>query len=120
MVYLAPAPFTLSILSSRTRAIAGDTFSLLCAINSEQELTQDPNFEWMGSNISIESNITGLTVFNSSSTTSTLIFNPLQYIHRGTYRCTASVENVDAGIAISNNYSKTIIVQSKLEQFDHY
>ena len=101
---------------------AGMEHTLTCRVTSAENLFSSPDVVWMYSNgteesptvIDSEDAITvGQAVTEGSVTTSILTFNPLRTSHGGMYTCMANISIPEASVAITNDASATVNVQSK-------
>ena len=77
-------------------AIAGEMYSLICTTIEESEVHETPQIQWIGPNGAVVTSTTritvGDTVTTGTTTTSSLVFDPLSISHDGDYTCQAYVE----------------------------
>ena len=104
---------------------AGMEHTLVCRVISTENLFSSPDVVWMYSNGTEESpniidsgdDITvGQAVTEGSVTTSILTFNPPRTSHGGIYTCMAVINIPDASVAVANDGSATVNVQSKFSE----
>ena len=86
-------------------------YTLVCRVISAENLFSPPNIVWMDSN---RDDITvGPLMSERAVTTRNLTFDPFRTLHRGIYMCMADITIPDASVAVMNNKSTTINVQSE-------
>ena len=84
-------------------AEAGQTYRLTCIVSEERDIIGTPTVTWLGpdgqpllsgSDISISSQVSGLTI------TSVIQFDPIEVHHSGAYTCQAEVSEIDFNTSV--------------------
>ena len=95
---------------------AGSEHTLICRVTSAENLFSSPDVVWMNGTEELDSRdaiIVGQAVTQGSVTTRSLTFNPLRTSFGRMYKCMAAINIPDASVAVMNDASTTVNVQSK-------
>lgn len=106
------APLMIDVTGS-SDAIAGQTISLTCTVNGGPNISETPDVQWLGPDVSLLLSENGgimvdnATMVNTSTFSRTLRFTPVRTSYGGLYTCRAMANSVTVTKAIN------LTVQSK-------
>ena len=95
---------------------AGFEHTLICRVTSAENLVSSPDVVWMNGLDSGDAITVGQAVTEGSVTTRNLTFNPLRTSHGGMYTCMVAINIPAASVAVMNDASTTVNVQSKFDE----
>ena len=100
-----------------TAPSAGESYTLTCIVEVVEGLIVRPDVEWLDPDnnaVATGGDITvGSPQTSNTTTTLTLIFNPLLTSHGGEYTCRANITIEEILVDITGSDSFEVIVQSK-------
>lgn len=124
---MQPSPFPLCppalpppgiTIRTEGNPIAGQQYSLICTVTVVEDLVVEPSVAWLNSNddpVSGEDITVGNTERMGTTTTLTLVFQPLHTSHGGAYTCRASISVAEISLSdLSSTSSADVNVASKL------
>ena len=94
----------------------GSKHTLICRVTSAENLFSSPDVVWMNGREELDSGdaiTVGQAVTEGSVTTRNLTFNPLRTSLGGMYTCMAAINIPDASVAVMNDASTIVNVQSE-------